>query len=514
MQPFSKWLKDPEKGFYIREVWDDEKDRMVYKPDGKLYLRPIQERVLDYALQMDEDGYFKYTTILYSTIKKSGKTTLAAAVVAWYADQAPPGTEIYVLANSLEHAEGRVMKDVKYHMENIPGVKTTAYRIDLPNGTFIQALGQAYKSIAGSRHALTVWDELWGSMSENDQRVWDEMTPIPTVPNSLRFVATYAGFINDSKLLWDLYLKGVGTDENEKGEGQRIEELKDLPCWENGQIFTFWDTERRMPWQTDDYYLQQEKELRPAAFLRLHMNQWVTTHEEFIPVSWWDEAAEAYEGNADLWEDHPFRHWPLYIAVDAGVKRDCTAIVAVGYDAQRTKLGVALHKIWKPKEGEWFDLDATVEKWLRDIYNRYTVASIVYDRTQLHQTMTRLHYAGLPVKEFSQAGKMVAASQLLYDLFKDKKVEAYPDDEFRKHVQMARAQTTALGFKISKSRKDRAHQHHDDAAVALAMAAHEAITQGGADVSIPVVMQSPFSDMNILDNQEEAWLPFPLRSDN
>lgn len=508
MKPFVEWLNDPEKGFWVRESWDEEKGRMVH--GGKLKLLPHQEKILSYALQTDEDGYFKYTTVLYSCIKKSGKTTVSAAVVAWYADQAPSGTEIYVLANSLEHAEGRVMKDVKFHMERKEGVKITAYRIELPNGTFIQALGQAYKSIAGSRHALTVWDELWGYVSENDTRVWDEMTPIPTVPNSLRFISTYAGFKNESMLLWDLYLNGVGSDLEEKGQGTGLD-IDGLPCWENGSLFTYWDSERRMPWQTDDYYDSQEKSLRPAAFIRLHMNQWVTTHEEFIPVNWWDEAAEVYEGNIDLWSDHPFKYWPLYVAVDAGVKKDCTAIVAVGYDAERTKLGIAHHRIWKPKEGEWFDLDATVEKYLRDIYNRYTVASIVYDRTQLHQTMTRLHYAGLPVKEFSQAGKMVAASQLLYDLFRDKKVEAYQDEEFRKHIQMARAQTTSMGFKIAKSRRDRAHQHHDDAAVALAMAAYEAIKQGGVDTSVPVVISSPFSDMNTMAEQEDAWLPFPLR---
>lgn len=504
-------MRDEKKGFYVRESWSDEKGKMVH--GGKLTLMPHQEKILGYALTPDEDGYFPYTTVLYSCIKKSGKTAIGASVVAWYADEAPSGTEIYILANSLEHAEGRVMKDVKFHCEKLEGVKITAYRIDFPNGTFIQALGQAYKSIAGSRHGLTVWDELWGSVSENDTRVWDEMTPIPTVPNSLRFVATYAGFRNESQLLWDLYLQGVGPEIEEKGQGKLLD-IDGLPVWENGSLFTYWDSERRMPWQTDAYYDEQEKSLRPAAYLRLHMNQWVTTHEEFIPVAWFDEAAEVYEADANLWSEHPFRGWPIYVGVDAGVKRDCTAIVAVGYDAQRAKLGIVCHRIWTPQEGEWFDLDNTVERYIRDLYNRYTVARIVYDRTQLHQTMTRLYYAGMPVKEFSQAHKMIAASQLLYDLFRDKKVEAYKEDELRKHIQMARAVTTQNGFKISKSRNDRLKQHKDDAAVALAMAAYEAVTAGGVDISTPVVISSPFSDMNTVNPDDESWLPWQLRSDD
>lgn len=510
MRGFVEWMRDPKKGFYVRESWDEKKGKMVH--GGKLKLMPHQERILGRALTPDDEGDFPYTTVVYSCIKKSGKTAIAAAVVAWYADEAPSGTEIYILANSLEHAEGRVMKDVKFHYEHSEGIRVTAYRVDLPNGTFIQSLGQAYKSIAGSRHALTVWDELWGSTTENDIRVWDEMTPIPTVPNSIRFIATYAGFRNESQLLWDLYLQGVGTELEEKGQGKLLKDMDDLPCWENGSMFTYWDSERRMPWQTDEYYNEQEKSLRPAAFLRLHMNLWVTTHEEFIPVQWFDEASEVYKANADLWSDHPFRHWPVYVGVDAGVKRDCTAIVVVGYDSQRAKLGVVRHQIWTPKENEWFDLDVTVERYLRDLYNRYKVSSIVYDRTQLHQTMTRLHYSGLPVKEFSQAHKMIAASQLLYDLFRDKKVEAYPDEELRKHIQMARAEMTPNGFKISKSRTDRLKQHKDDAAVALAMAAFEAVTEGGVDVSVPVVISSPFADMQTIDTDEEAWLPPALRS--
>lgn len=513
MRGFVEWIEDPKKGFYVRESWDEKKGKMVH--GGKLKLTPHQKLILGKALTPNEEGEFPYITILYSCIKKSGKSTLGAAVAAWYADEAPGGTEIYIVANSLESAEGRVMRDVKYHMQRArTDVKTTNYKVEFPNDTYIQAISQAYKSAAGSRHALTVWDELWGYSSELDIRMWDEMTPIPTVPNSLRFIATYAGFRNESKLLWDLYLQGVGQELEEKGKGTLLKDMDGLPVWENGSLFTYWDSEPRMPWQTPDYYEEQQKSLRPAAYLRLHMNAWVTTHEEFIPVEWFDEAAQVYEADADLWDAHPFKYWPLYVGVDAGVKHDCTAIVAVGYDAERAKLGIVKHKIWTPKPDEWFDLDSTVEHFLKDLYHRYKIASIVYDRTQLHQTMTRLHFAGFPVHEFSQSSKMIEASQLLYDLFKNKKVEAYEDEELRKHIQMARAEVTPRGFKISKSRLDRTMQHKDDAAVALAMAAYAAITEGGVDISVPVVIESPFSDMQVNRTKEDGWLPFELRSDD
>jgi len=499
-----------------------------------MILDPFQERILDHALSFDEDaGKFRYETVLYSTIKKSGKTALAAAVAAWYAEEVgPPGTEIYVIANDLEQAEGRVMRDVKFHFqmriehyETIPdaihggdilltdkNVKINLYRIDLPTGSFIQALAQSYRTVAGSRHALTLWDELWGVTSELSRRVWDEMTPIPTISNSLRFIATYAGFENESDLLWDLYLQGVGKAEHEQGRGTPIEELDGLPCYENRRLFTYWDHDPRLPWQTTEYYDEQMTSLRPAAFLRLHMNQWVTSHEQFIPVEWYDESAKMYTGPITLWSEHPFRYFPIYVAVDAGLKRDSTALVGVGYDSKRGKIGLAFHYIWTPSKGDQVDLDATVESKLLELYNKYNIVSVVYDPTHLLQTMLRLKQKGIPTREFPQTVPlMTAASQLLYDLFKNKNFEAYPDDELRRHVQMAVAETNSRGFRIVKTKVSK--RHYIDGAIALAMASYEAVNSGGADISIPVVIRSPFSDATAWGNQKEQELPFPLRSD-
>ena len=80
---------------------------------GRLQLSKMQKRILRHCLTPDKNGKLPYETILYSTVKKSGKTTLGAAIGAWYADVTYEGTEIYIMANNLEHAEGRVMKDIK-----------------------------------------------------------------------------------------------------------------------------------------------------------------------------------------------------------------------------------------------------------------------------------------------------------------------------------------------------------------------------------------------------------------
>ncbi len=532
MLSFSQWVE--QKKFYIRESWDIATGKMVGA--GTLNLMPHQKMILDYALQMNpETGAFDFETVMYSCIKKSGKTALAAAVGAWYAEEVGgPGTEIYCVANDLDSAEGRVMRDIKYHFEkrtenkdpflnNKTGremrytagnTKITLYNITLPNDTFIQALSSSYRAAAGSRHALTLWDELWGFMSELSHRLWDEMTPIPTIPGSLRFIATYAGFENESDLLWDMYITGVDENENEHGKGMHIEAMGEYPCYTNKGLFTYWDHEPRMPWQTEDYYDKQMDSLRPAAFLRLHKNMWVTSHEQFIPVEWYDRAAKNYHAPATLWIDHPFRFFPITIAIDAGIKRDSTALVAVGYDAKRGKVGQVMHKIWTPSPGDPIDLEATVEKELLELYNKFTVSSIVYDPTHLMTIMLKLKKKGLPVREFTQSlPNMTAASQLLYELFKNNNFECYYDDVMRRHIQMSVAETTSRGFRIVRSKVSTKTQI--DGSICLAMACYDAVHNGGVDTSQPLVITSPYSDATAYGSSyDQRGIPFPLRTED
>lgn len=519
MKNYVQWMD--EDGFYVRSKWDHEKQD--WGKGGKVILEKVQRDILSEAIRFNENGKLAYETVLYSCIKKSGKTAIAASVAAWYAEESEPGTEIYIIANTKEQGVGRVFQDLEFHFKECikegrfsddkksPSfVNILGARIEMANGSYIQVLSQSFKASAGSRHSLTLWDELWGSVTELDRRLWDEMTPIPTVKNSLRFISTYAGFENESDLLWSLYLAGVGTEEHDKGKGFQIESLKEYPCYKNGNMFTYWDHEPRMPWQTEEYYEAQMQSERPSAFARLHMNKWVSSRETFIPAEWWDSAEKAYTADGQMWSDHPFKFWPLTMGVDAGITQDCTAITLVGYDAQRAKLGLVYHKIWTPSPGQPVDLDA-VELRIMELYNSFQVVSIVYDPTHLMQMMSRLKNRGLPVRSFEQnQTNMVMASQLLFDLLRNRNLEAYPSDDLKKHIRMAVAEATPRGFRIVKDKVSK--RHHVDGAIALAMSAYDAVSNGGVDISVPVRLVSPFSDMTAIKKQDESYIPFALRN--
>jgi phage terminase large subunit-like protein len=273
-------------------------DRLIKKNElGQSFaLADHQRKVLSLAFTFDEDGRLPWDTIIYSTVKKSGKTTLNGALtLAWGFTQEAPN-EILILANDLEQSLARVFKTISGLIEHNPELKLEAEvlqkQIFLDNGTCITAISGDYQGAAGSNHGWISYDELWAYTSESSRRLWEELTPVPTRKNSLRLVTTYAGYENESELLAGLYKLGVGKDEHPDGQGERIH--PDLPVYVNreARLFVYWDHEPRMPWQTEAYYASQKKTLRPGTYLRLHENKWASAEETFITPELWDPCVQ------------------------------------------------------------------------------------------------------------------------------------------------------------------------------------------------------------------------------
>jgi hypothetical protein len=149
-------------------------------------------------------------------------------------------------------------------------MRSPVKNIYLNNGRKVTAISGDYAGAAGSNHGFISYDELWAYVSESSIRLWEELTPVPTRRNSVRFISTYAGFGGESELLMNLYKQVVGKDEHPDGQGERIH--PDLPIYLNreARLLAYWDHRPRMPWQTADYYESQRRTLRPATFERLH----------------------------------------------------------------------------------------------------------------------------------------------------------------------------------------------------------------------------------------------------
>lgn len=524
--PFPDWIRSEQHGFIINDLWDADKN--VDGGTGKLELLYPWDVILEYALWQDERGKFPCTTVVLSAPKKSAKTTMSAAIVAWYAECAPDGTEIFICANSEEQSVRLIFKDLSFHFKHRGGSKVLKDKIELENGTIIQVLTRNYTSNAGGRHALVVFDELWGGTSEDDYRRYDEMTPVPMIPHSLQLITSYAGFLGESNLLYDIFKKSVGVedpDQDEPNGAVLIPELTPLPCWRTGNAyFAYWDHEPRMPWQSEEYYESQRNTLRDSAYIRLHENRWVTSNEMFFPIEWWDYAIQSFADflgvetkdvrSADLWKGHPFIKNPVYVAVDTGMKHDCTAIVGVTADAKVGKVIPLFHKIWTPVEGETLDLEETVEPYLTKACENFNVVDITCDPSQMLQVMTKLTNLGLPISEFTQSDSgMIAASQALFDVMHDKNLWAYPAEDLREHLQNAVAQHTSRGFRIVKDKSNRrTAKKKVDGAVAMAMAVYKAIQDMDFDAGERIRIESPFAEYSeSYTNPGDELLPWQLR---
>ena len=87
------------------------------RPAGSpIYLFPHQQRILEY-LFTPVDGKLPHSTIVYSAIKKSGKTEIGAAII--YGFLRTYGGEVYSIANDEEQAATRAFERIKETMEII-----------------------------------------------------------------------------------------------------------------------------------------------------------------------------------------------------------------------------------------------------------------------------------------------------------------------------------------------------------------------------------------------------------
>ena len=150
-------------------------DKLVKKNElGQPFrLSDHQREVLRLAFDFDSDGRLPHDTILYSCIKKSGKTTLNSALtLAWGFTQEVPN-EILVLANDLEQTLARVFKTMEGIIQHNPELQREAEvqtrTIYLANGTTVTAISGDYAGAAGSNHGFSSRDELWGYTSESSR---------------------------------------------------------------------------------------------------------------------------------------------------------------------------------------------------------------------------------------------------------------------------------------------------------------------------------------------------------
>jgi phage terminase large subunit-like protein len=431
-------------------------------------LQPHQRAILRAAFAFDAEGRLPFDAVLYSCPKKSGKTALNAAITCWWAFTQEPPNDLLIVANDYEQAQGRVYKTLMGLIQRNPvlarSAEVTTKQIVLSNGSTITVLASEYAGAAGSNHGLTSWDELWGYMSESAHRLFEQLGPVPTRRNSIRFITTYAGWEGESDLLHALYVQGVGPEEHPDGQGERVHSEWPLYVNRDARLLTYWDHEPRMAWQGMSYYASQRRTMRPATYLQIHENRWTTSETRLITPELWDGCVD--HARMPL---PPTKDIPLFVGVDASVKSDTSAIVALSRESDPYGEWYTLrqHAIWVPTPDAPIDLERDLEAYLWDLSRRYRVQVVACDPWQLMSTAQRLRKAGVNVVEYAQTAQLTQRmGAALYESLKGLRLRLYSDATMREHALNVVGVEGLRGVRLAKERASR----KIDSVVALSLA--------------------------------------------
>lgn len=469
-----QWI---EKEFYIPET---RHDPVLH---GRMHLMDYQRDVLREALSKDENGNYKYSIILWSDIKKSAKSSIAAAVNLARADSAEWG-EFYVVANDLKQADSRVNHYIRRAITLNPKLKasytTNGYRITAPSGSFIEAIPIDPSGEAGSNSDQVTFSELWGANENAKQNMWAEMTIPPNKRGqAFRWIESYAGFAEESELLYSLY--ELGVKQGELLWPDRLYSVTDaepspLELYVNREagMLCLWNTVPRCPWQTKEYYASELKILHPSQFARIHRNQWVSSTETFVPMEWYDmcrrEMAE-YPAVENKKQAH-------VIALDAAVSDDTFAIwMGCRHPAKPDEVLTRYAQKWKPASGKKIDFQGTdenpgPERVLRKLIQDYNCVQVAYDPYQLHDMATRLKQEGLAwFRSFNQGNDRLLADSQFRDLIRDRRFWHNGEVDLRDHISNANAKIDNEDHKVRIVK--RTERLKIDLAVAASMGSFE-----------------------------------------
>lgn len=438
---------------------------------GPIVLDDYQKQALREALSLDDDGLFRYSTIVYSDIKKSAKSTIAAAVTLWRAfqvDATDGWGSLYIIANDLKQADSRVAYYMRRAIQLNPllralcRVKTGAYKVTLPNQTFIEAIPIDPSGEAGSNADMVVFSELWGAHSKAQAQMWTEATLPPNkFGKSFRWVETYAGIKGEAPILEQLFENGVVL-------GRRLD--SDLAIFDNPamRLFVMWNQIPRLPWQTETYYAQERGVLLPSEFQRVHRNEWSDGGaEKFIDIQLWDACKE---------ELPPLgKHEPCILAMDGSESDDSFPLVLISrHPTEPARFAVRYCRIFTPDAPGIVMDDAPIEQEVRRLCATYAVQQIAYDRALIGQLMRRLTTQTeggpapipVPIEKFNQGGDRLESDKGLYDAITQRRIAHDGHEGLRAHVANANKKKDSNGrIRIVK----RTHSLKIDACVATGM---------------------------------------------
>lgn len=230
-------------------------------------------------------------------------------------------------------------------------------------------------------------------------------------------------------------------------------------------------------WITPDRLAEQRQLLPGKAYQRLWLNEWTAETGDALDLADID-ACTVLSGPSFQAADLP-REFEYIAGLDLGLRNDHSALVVLAVDRQRNTLRVVRVMAWKPAEfGGQVSIESVYQACM-EAFAAYRLTAIVFDPWQAIHLAERLSMAGVNMIEwqFNTKGLNVMATSLL-DVFKNRRIEMYPDDGLIGDLMRLTIVERPQGFKLEAVSDEKGHA---DRATALAVAVPTAIAmlQGG-----------------------------------
>jgi len=225
-----------------------------------------------------------------------------------------------------------------------------------------------------------------------------------------------------------------------------------------------WNQTPRMPWQSIEYYQQEEAVLVPSEFERVHRNQWASPEEAFIQPEVW-AACQAKPGEIPAYNKES-----VILALDAAVSGDCFGMLIVG------GLGNGIYcnrfaRRWIPPKGGKVNFGEVFDTvlWALDEFH---VVEVCYDPYQLEDMAERISNLMIAhVHPFNQGAPRLIADKSLWDKIRDRRFIHDGNADLTEHILNANAKNEG----DNKLRIIKRSEHLKiDLAVALSMAVERA----------------------------------------
>ncbi|MBN4074750.1 MAG: terminase [Alkaliphilus sp.] len=366
-----------------------------------------------------ENGKRQYRQALLYLPRKSGKTTLSAALALYhlFADGVSGG-EVYVVAGSRDQASlcfntaRDMVRQNKQLMSRAKIIDSRKTIVNINTGSFMRALASDVGNLHGLNASCVICDELhtW-----KDRELWDTITTSGgTRSEPLVIAITTAG--NDRQsVCYELYdyAKKVASNVIEDKtffpavfEADEDDDWTDPKTWEkaNPALGSF----RNLDELESLCKKAQEMPALEASFRRLYLNQWVSTDTAWLPIDRWNDC----KGQVDL---EKLKNRTCYGGLDLSTTTDLSSFCLV-FPAEDGTYEVipyfwipeakllnnrdrVNYRLWQKKgflevtPGDVIDYRAILHK-IHELSKIYQIKEIAYDRWNASQLVVELQSDG------------------------------------------------------------------------------------------------------------------------